>query len=58
MWKGTKSGDGYKKISKALSIPRSTVNTIIKKWLSRMAPPRPCIDQAVSPSWMIGEGRD
>uniref|UniRef100_A0AAY5KP94 Transposase Tc1-like domain-containing protein n=1 Tax=Esox lucius TaxID=8010 RepID=A0AAY5KP94_ESOLU len=27
-----KSGDGYKKISKALSVPRSTVKSIIKKW--------------------------
>uniref|UniRef100_A0A9J7XIJ6 Transposase Tc1-like domain-containing protein n=1 Tax=Cyprinus carpio carpio TaxID=630221 RepID=A0A9J7XIJ6_CYPCA len=27
-----KSGDGYKKISKALSMPRSTVKSIIKKW--------------------------
>ena len=27
-----KSGDGYQKISKALSMPRSTVKSIIKKW--------------------------
>ena len=27
-----RSGDGYKKISKALNIPWSTVKTIIKKW--------------------------
>ena len=27
-----KSGDGYKKNSKALSVPRSTVKSIIKKW--------------------------
>ena len=27
-----RSGDGYKNISKALSIPWSTIKTIIKKW--------------------------
>ena len=27
-----RAGDGYKKISKALNIPWSTVKTMIKKW--------------------------
>ncbi len=48
-----RSGQGYKKISAALKVPKSTVASIILKW-RRLGRPEPFLELAVRPNWARG----
>ncbi len=49
-----RSGQGYKKISAALKVPKSTVASIILKWKT-FGTTRTLPRAAVRPNWAIGE---
>lgn len=51
-----KARDGYKRISKALSSPRSTIKSIIKKWKVFGTTIAPSLDQAAPPNWVAEQG--
>ncbi len=48
-----RSGQGYKNISAALKVPKSTVASIILKWKT-FGTTKPFLELAVGPNWAIG----